>query len=58
MAVEKILSSYFLLLNLKVWQELKPNMKQVLIIIKSLRLKIWHPLESTINMQGSKTLKP
>ena len=27
-------------------------------IIRSLRLKIWHPLESTINIQGSKTLTP
>ena len=27
-------------------------------IIRSLRLKIWYPLESTINIQGSKTLTP
>ena len=27
-------------------------------IIRSLRLKIWYPLESTINIQGSKILTP
>ena len=27
-------------------------------IIRPLRLKNWHPLESNINIQGSKTLTP